>query len=117
MELGESGVWGSFYGITDPDTGEKRMFLFYCKAHAVAAMAEGELDARRWAVRGLPRYALRAFLIQLEFFEMKGVSASILYKPPGAEAEKPFIAIPAERAALVAEYYGKDIPSIRTGVQ
>lgn len=113
MELGDRGVSGSFYGMTDRDTGEKKLFLFYCKAHAVAAMAEGELDSKRWAVRGLPRYALRAFLIQLEFFEMKGVSASILYRPPGAESERPFIAIPADRSALIAEYYGEDIPSIR----
>lgn len=114
MELRNGMVTGSFFANELPVTGRKNIPLFYCKSHAAAAMAEGALDESRWAVRGLPRYVLRAFLIQLEFFEMKGASAAILYKPPGAELGSPFISLPADRASLVAEYYGESIPSIKT---
>ena len=44
---------------------------------------------------------------------MAGGMASILYKPPLAEPDRPSIALPADRAALIADYYGEDIPLIR----
>ncbi len=115
MEIRGDQETGSFFAHPHPTTGKENVLLFYSRAHAEAAFAEAGLSRARWGVRGMPRYVLRSFLIQLELFELRGAAAAILFKPPGAEPDAPFITLPAERAALIAEYYGDEIPSIKKG--
>lgn len=115
MELRNGKNTGSYFANPHPTDGAPTILLFYSRQHAEAAYAEAKLDTSQWAVRGLPRYALRAFLLQLEFMEMKGGRAAIAFKPPGALSSAPFISLPAPYADLVSEYYGKPIPSIKNG--
>lgn len=77
-------------------------------------------DISKWAVRGLPRYVLRAFIVQLEFFnirrelfEMTGSGALLMFLPPNANQTDHFAMIPITREQLMNEYYGAQIPSIR----
>lgn len=64
----------------------------------------------------MPQYVFRAFLIQLEWAEMKGFGAAVLFAPPGALKDNPFITLPASREDLIAEYYKGEIPSIKKGI-
>lgn len=116
MELGQDGeVTGSYFSH-ETSSAEKSIFLFYCKVHAEQMMNQLQLDARQWAVRGLPRHVFRAFLLMLDLFAKRsGTRAAILFKPSGLGANESFLCAPAECGALMAEYYGADIHSIKSG--
>jgi hypothetical protein len=116
MEKRDGSVSGSFFAYPHPTTKRPEMLLFYSKEHAQRAFREAQLDSDRWCVRGMPQYVFRAFLIQLEWAEMKGYGAAVLFAPPGAFKDKPFITLPASRKDLIAEYYKGEIPSITKGV-
>ena len=108
MELEDGEVTGSYF-VHESPTG-KNNFLFYCKLHAEQAMEQMQLDNRRWAVRGLPRHALRAFLLMLDMFrERSGVQPAVLFKPPGLGPDESFLCVPTECSALMTEYYGSDL--------
>jgi hypothetical protein len=92
----------------------KNILLFYCKSHAEQLMRQLQLDSRQWAVRGLPRHVFRTFVLMLDLFaERSGTKAAVLFKPPGLGANESFLCAPAECGALLAEYYGGDIQSMR----
>jgi len=112
MEKRSGSVTGSFYAHPHPVTKRPEMPLFYSHEHARRAFKEGKLDDNRWCVRGMPQYIFRAFLIQLEWAEMRGYGAAIWFSPPGALKDKTFITLPASREDLIAEYYKGKIPSI-----
>ncbi|MEN4918448.1 restriction endonuclease [Achromobacter spanius] len=112
MEKRNGSVTGSFFAYPHPTTKRPEMLLFYSQEHAQRVFKEAELDSNRWCVRGMPQYVFRAFLIQLEWAEMRGYGAAVLFAPPGALKSKPFITLPASREDLIAEYYKGKIPSI-----
>lgn len=116
MEKRNSAVTGSFFAHPHPSTQQLNMLLFYSKVHAERAFKEAQLDHDNWCVRGMPQYVFRAFLLQLEIFEMQGHSAAVLFSPPGAIKDTPFLSIPADRKDLIAEYYDGDIPSVQDGI-
>jgi Restriction endonuclease len=111
MELDEDGeLTGSYFSHETPSA-ERKIFLFYCRVHAEQMMSQLQLDARQWAVRGMPRHVFRAFLLILDLFAKRsGTQAAILFKPPGLGASESFLCAPAECGALMAEYYAA--PSI-----
>lgn len=113
MEVRNGKVTGSHYAIGGEQSVEKVIPLMYSKPHAERFFHEAGLDAEKWAIRGLPRYSLRAFLITLELYEKKmGAGAALCMLPPGARQDADFIFIPVSRENLIIEYYGEPIPSI-----
>lgn len=116
MEKRDGRVTGSFFAYPHPTTNRPEMLLFYSKQHAERAFKEAQLSANQWCVRGMPQYVFRAFLLQLELFEMKGCGAAVLFSPPGALKDKPFITLPASREDLIAEYYKDELPSIKNRI-
>lgn len=110
MEHQNGRVTGSYYA-TETDG---RMFipLFLSKYHAQLNFDELEVSADRWCVRGLPRYAFRAFLIMLELFEKRGVEPMILFRPPGDMSEIGYAGFVTNRELLIKEYYCEELPSI-----
>lgn len=113
MEVHDGKVTGSHYGTKDPASGKGLIPLTFSKLHAERLFLEQGLDPNEWAIRGLPRYALRAFLIHLEFYEkFMNSEAVICFLPPGAPPGEKFIAIKASREDLIRDYYGETIPSI-----
>lgn len=113
MEKRNGRVTGSFFAYPHPTTNRPEMLLFYSKVHAERAFKEAQLSANQWCVRGMPQYVFRAFLLQLELFEMRGCGAAVLFVPPGAIQDKPFITLPASRKDLIAEYYKGELPNIK----
>lgn len=95
-----------------PMTKRLEMLLFYSKNHAKRAFKEAGLDSNEWCVRGMPQYVYKMFLLQLELAEMRGYGATVLFTPPGAIKDTPFISLPASREDLISEYYDGEIPSI-----
>jgi len=116
MELRGGKVTGSFFAHPHPSTGQPNMLLFYSKKHAEIAFKEAGLDPKKWGVRGMPQYVFRAFLLQLEWFEGKGAGAAVLFAPPGALKNKPFISLPASRKDLIDEYFHGKIPASVLGL-
>ena len=116
MEKRDGRVTGSYFAHPHPTTGRPEMLLFYSKKHAERAFREASLNSKQWCVRGMPQYVFRAFLLQLELAEMRGYGASVLFTPPGAIKDTPFITLPAPREELIAEYYDGEIPSIKKGI-
>ncbi|WP_323932064.1 restriction endonuclease [Aeromonas hydrophila] len=116
MEKRDGSVTGSFFAHPHPTTQRPEMLLFYSREHAQRAFREARLDSNSWCVRGMPQYVFRTFLIQLEWAEMKGYGAAVLFLPPGALKGSPFITLPASREALIEEYYKGEIPSIKKGI-
>jgi hypothetical protein len=113
MEIRDGKGTGSHYATSFPGTRERIIPLFFSKPHAERAFEEGNLSKSLWAVRGLPRYALRAFLAALELYEKKmAAAAGIFFLPPGARPDAQWIMIKTSRDDLVREYYGSKIPSI-----
>lgn len=110
MELDRQGeITGSYFSY-ETAPGEKHILLFYCKLHAEQMMSQLRLDAREWAVRGLPRHVFRVFLGALDLFSRRShTKAAILFKPAGLAADQTFLCAPAECQALMAEYYGADV--------
>lgn len=117
MEVRDGKITGSHYGTNDPSSGKKIIPLMFSRPHAERVFREARLDAKRWAIRGLPRFAFRAFLITLEFYEkMRNIGAVILFLPPGAEPDAPFVGLHASREDLIQDYYGEPIASIEDAV-
>lgn len=117
MEIRDGKVTGSHYGQKDPVSGRGMIPLMFSKYHAERVFREAELDPARWAVRGLPRFALRAFLLTLELYEKRmNTGALLLFLPPGAEPDAPFVGIYASREDLIREYYGEPLSSIEEAV-
>jgi len=117
MEMRDGKVTGSHYGHTNPISGKGLIPLMFSKYHAERVFREASLNPKQWAVRGLPRFALRAFLITLELYEKKmNTGAQLLFLPPGAKSDAQFIGIEVSRADLVREYYGEPIPSVEESV-
>jgi hypothetical protein len=110
MALNGGVVSGSFWAHPHPVTGQLNLALFYSRKHAERVFVEARLDTSKWCVRGLPQYVFRAFLLQLELFEMRGMGAVVLFIPPGALKGKPFISLPAFRDDLINEYYRGELP-------
>jgi hypothetical protein len=64
-------------------------------------------------IRGLPRFSLRAFIVSLEIFEMRGHGAMIMFLPPDPVEDAPFASILITRNQLMREYYGAFVPSVK----
>ncbi|AMV44332.1 hypothetical protein ATN79_20530 [Paraburkholderia caribensis] len=118
MQIRDGEVTGSHYATRQFGTEKALVPLTFSRHHAEQLFRQARLDGSRWAVRGLPRFAFRAFLVTLELYEkrMNG-GAVICFRKPDAGPDEPFIGIPVSQAALVREYYGKAIPSIEEAVR
>lgn len=117
MEIHEGKVTGSHYGTNFPGLEERLIPLTFSRRHAERIFQEAELDPRKWAIRGLPRFALRAFLVTLEVYEKRmNVGAIILFLPPGAAPDAQFVGIRVFREDLIRDYYGEPIPSVEDAV-
>lgn len=113
METRGGKVTGSHYGTTFPGFKERLIPLTFSKLHAERIFREANLDPNQWSIRGLPRFALRAFLISLELYEKKmNAGAIICFLPPGAAPDARFVGIRALRKDLIRDYYGESIPSL-----
>jgi hypothetical protein len=113
MELRDSKITGSYFATIHPGTQRPHIPLLFCKSHAERVMKEAQLNPNEWAVRGLPRFSLRAFILMLELFEMRGQGAMILFRPPGAKEDSQFISIVISRQQLIDEYFGAPVPSLQ----
>jgi hypothetical protein len=113
MELQNGQLTGAHFGTFLSGFKERLIPLTFCRSHAERIFQEANLNPRQWSIRGLPRFALRAFLITLEVYEKKMNSGAIIFfLPPGAEADAEFIGIRASREDLIRDYYGSPIQSI-----
>lgn len=118
MELRDGKETGSHFATTDDASVNKVIPLAISKAHAERIFHEAGLSPDKWAVRGLPRYAFRAFLIQLELYEkLMNAGAAICFLPPGSQPDDKFIAFRATREDPIRDYYGEGIPSIEGGMK
>lgn len=116
MELRDGKLTGSHYGTLLPDSNERLIPLTFSRPHAERIFREADLNPQEWTIRGLPRFALRAFLITLELYEKKmNGGAIICFLPPGASDDAEFIGIRASRDELIRDYYGSPIRSIEDG--
>ncbi|GAB6847070.1 hypothetical protein [Paraburkholderia kururiensis] len=113
MELADGRTTGSYYANAHPGTQRMHIPLLFSKPHAERVMRQAALDPSRWAVRGLPKFSLRAFILTMELFEMRGHGAMILFLPPGAKDDANFVGVPISRQQLVEEYYGAQVPRIK----
>lgn len=105
MEMDNGTVTGSHYGQIDPATGKGIIPLLFYKAHAELLMKRESLDPAKWAVRGLPKYAFRAFLAMLRLYERdQKTSAAICFLQPDADTDTPFLAILASSDSLAKDY-------------
>lgn len=117
MEIRDGKVTGSHYGTTFPGFKERLIPLTFSRQHAERIFRDANLNPNEWAIRGLPRFALRAFLITLELYEKKmNAGAIICFLPPGATPDAQIVGIRAFREDLVRDYYGEPIPSIEDAV-
>jgi len=116
MEIHDGKATGSHFAVTD-EMNQMVIPLMYSKSHAERFFRQAELDGNRWAVRGLPRYAFRAFLITLELYELKGHGAGICMLPPGARPDADFVFVPVTRDILIDEYFGAPVPSIAEDIR
>ncbi len=117
MEIRDGEVTGSHYGTAFPGFKERLIPLTFSRQHAERIFRDANLDPNQWAIRGLPRFALRAFLITLELYEKKmNAGAIICFLPPGATPDAQIVGIRAFREDLIRDYYGEPIPSIEDAV-
>lgn len=112
MELRDGRVTGSYFASHHPGENTDLIPLTFCRLHAEQVMHEAKLDPKKWAVRGLPRHALRAFILLLELFEKRGNGAMVGIKPPGALRHEPLIWVPISRSQLASDYYGEHVPLV-----
>lgn len=113
MEVRNGKTTGSHFSTDLFNTGLKIIPLTYSKQLADRMFIELSLDPSKWAVRGLPKFAFRAFLIHLDLYEKKNIAvASICFSPPRAEPKSRWIGIQVSREDLINDYYGEPIPSI-----
>ncbi|WP_151867599.1 restriction endonuclease [Acinetobacter soli] len=110
MEHRNGKVTGSYF-CTERD-GHKFIPLFFSKYHAQLNFDDNILEKDRWCVRGLPRYAFRAFLLIMELCEKQNIKPMILFRPPGDLSEVGYAGFITNRDLLVKEYYGEALPRI-----
>lgn len=113
MEIREGKVTGSYFASHHPGANAPLIPMVFSKSHAEDVMREAGLSRDKWGVRGLPRYALRAFILMLQLIEMQGKGAMIGFRPPHAGKGTPLIWIPVTRQQLIEEYYYEDIPLVK----
>lgn len=125
MEVRNGKNTGSYFLIQPHSLARKPFIpLFFSKYHAELFLKQAEqltnLDTSMWAVRGLPHYSLRQFVIRLESFEirrelfgMESSAALLMFLPPDAKQADHFAMIPITREQLATEYYGEQVPSIK----
>lgn len=117
MGVRQGKVTGTHYVHKSPGSDRLLIPLTYSRQHALRIFAKARLDPNMWAVRGLPRHALRAFLLTLDLYEKKrNCGAVICFLPPGAAPDAEFFSLPASRDDLIRDYYGESIPSIEDAV-
>jgi Restriction endonuclease len=125
MDMREGENTGSWTLFRPPGSDQNPFLpLFFSKYHAELSLQQAKKfngrDISKCAVRGLPRYVLRAFILQMEFFEirhelfkMTNADLMLMFLLPNAGEDEHFIQIPITREQLMNEYYGEQIPSIR----
>jgi hypothetical protein len=109
MELRNGRVTGSFYGTEQ--NGRQFIPLFFSRYHAEILYRQCNLSTEQWCVRGLPRYALRAFILLLGLFQRRGIEPMILFLPPGATDDE-FAGLVTNAELLKREYYCGEIPTV-----
>ncbi len=112
MEVRNGETTGTYFTNNHPGVNKHLIPLVYSEIYAQQIMKQAQLNPKQWAVRGLPLYSLRAFILMLELAEMNRQGAMIGLKPPQSDESEPFIWIPITREELIQYYYGKPIPLI-----
>jgi len=114
MEVRDGKVTGSHYGVRSPGSDKSFIPLAFSKHHAERIVRAAQLDPQKWAIRGLPRFALRAFLVTLGLYEktINCGGAVIYFCPPGVPPDSELGGFIASREDLIREYYGEPIPSL-----
>lgn len=110
MEQVNGKVTGSYYG--SEQQGRKFIPLFFSKYHAQMLFRESHLTNDRWCIRGLPRHALRAFILMLDLFKLQSVEPMIMFRPPGDISELGYAGFVTDRDLLAKEYYYDDVPKV-----
>lgn len=110
MELRNGEVTGSFFGTKE--NGRNFIPLFFSKYHAEMLFGESHLSASQWCVRGLPHYALRAFILMLELFQRRGIEPMLMFRPPGDMSEVGYAGFVTNAELLKREYYCGTIPLV-----
>ncbi|WP_422413625.1 MULTISPECIES: restriction endonuclease [unclassified Endozoicomonas] len=108
MELRNDKVTGSYFGHTQD--GRKFIPLFFSKYHALMYFQESNLDTKSWGIRGLPRHALRAFILMLDLLKRQSVEPMIMFRPPGDTSNSGFAGFVTDRKLLAKEYYCGEVP-------
>jgi hypothetical protein len=110
MEICDGRVTGSHYSREDKTSGKRLIPMMFSQFHAEQVFHEAGLDPQKWAVRGLLRFALHAFLISLEVYEKKmNAGAQLVFRSPGNAR---FIGLQVSREQFIREYFGENIPSV-----
>ena len=125
MELRDGKVSGSYYALSlSPNQSVSYIPLFFSKYHAQKFFNQYNLDTSENCIRGLPRYCLRAFIIELEWFEKreklvgapfgttKSGGAMIFFDNSGQSDNIEFMCKHISYDRLAKEYYCDDVPSI-----
>jgi hypothetical protein len=114
MEVQDGEVTGSHYAASDSNSGKRYVPLTFSKPLAERLFIQHGLDPQKWAVRGLPRFAFRAFLIILEHYEKRMDGGAVICFPPAPQdgPNAQFVAMRISREELMHEYYGEVIPSV-----
>lgn len=104
-------VTGSYYGTEQQ--GRKFIPLFFSKYHAQLLFSENYLNHEEWCIRGLPRHALRAFILMLDLFKLQNVEPMIMFRAPGDTNSKlGFAGFVIDRDLLAKEYYYDEVPKV-----
>lgn len=111
MEIQNGKVTGSYFCHSTED-GTKRIPLVFSKQHARQMFEQAGLNSTEWAIRGLPRQVLRAFILMMELMERQKGGAMLCMRRPGEPPDSPFLGVPITRDELALEYYGEAIPRI-----
>ena len=110
MEHVDGKVTGSIYGTQEE--GRDFIPMFLSKYHAEMVFNEKKVDSNIWCIRGLPRFALRAFILMLTLFEKRGFEPMILFRPPGDISEIGYAGLVTSTQLLAKEYYCGSIPGV-----
>ena len=111
MEIHDGKVTGSYF-CRESERGAKQIPLAFSKVHAQQIFAQAGLDPARWAVRGLPRHVLRAFILMMELMERAKGEAILCMRMPGESPDSLFMGVPITREQLALEYYGEMLPRV-----
>lgn len=110
MEHQNGTVTGSLFASIEQ--GRKFLPLFLSRYHAQLAFDAKHIDAGKWCIRGLPRYALRAFILMMKLFESEGVEPVIVFRPPGDLGEPGYVGLVTNAKLLAQEYYCASVPGV-----